>query len=128
MYTQGGGVNYGPFGSMHRDEWVSFIPSHPMGVLAYQEGSLRDFSVTAAPSSVADVEDEAAVAAVDSASVALEPQQFVEVGGTQWCLIPRANLASLNAVLHAFTYQITVLFDAEVQIGLIESPQGTIPA
>ena len=80
------------------------------------------------PAVVADVEDEAAVAAVDSASVALEPQQFVEVGGTQWCLIPRANLASLNAVLHAFTYQITVLFDAEVQIGLIEPPQGTSPA
>jgi hypothetical protein len=52
-----------------------------MGVLAYQEGSLRDFTVTAAPSSVADVEDEAAVGAVDSASLALEPQQFVEVGG-----------------------------------------------
>ena len=113
---------------MHRDEWVSFVPSHPMGVLAYQEGSLHDFTVTAAPSSVADVEDEAAVAAVESASVAFEPQQFVEVEGTQWCLIPRANLASLNAELHAFTYQITVLFDAEVQIGLIEPPQGIIPA
>src|SRR3712207_2675110 len=126
MYTQGGQLR--PIRQYARDEWVSFVPSHPMDVLAYQEGSLRDFTVTAAPSSVADVEDEAAVGAVDSASVALEPQRFVEVGGTQWCLIPRANLASLNAELHAFTYQITVLFDAEVQIGLIEPPQGAIPA
>jgi hypothetical protein len=126
MYTQGGQLR--PIQQYARDKWVSFVPSHPMGVLAYQEWSLRDFTVTAAPSSVADVEDEAAVGAVDSASVALEPQQFVEVGGTQWCLIPRANLASLNAELHAFTYQITVLFDAEVQIGLSEPPQGAIPA
>jgi hypothetical protein len=136
VYTGWAGVNYdaGSASTVRRDEWVSFLPHDTMRVLSYQEGSLRDFTVTAAPSAVADVEEEAAVAAVDSASVALEPQQFVGVGGTKWCLILRANLAVLNATLHAFTYQITVVVPAVDEDGTVlpvEShaiSQGTIPA
>jgi hypothetical protein len=80
----------------------------PEFIQPYQADDLLAVNVTAAPSSVAD-DDEANVAAVDFASVALESQSLPSVGGTPHCLVLRATVAALNATVHAFTYQVTVL-------------------
>ena len=75
----------------------------------YDENDLLAVTVTAAPSSVGDDDDEANVAAVDKASVQLEPQTFPGVGGTKFCLVLRATVAAHHAEVIAFTYQVTVL-------------------
>jgi hypothetical protein len=105
VYTGWVGVHFDGL----RQEFASFVLVQPGLIQPYQADDLLDVTVTAAPSSVADDDDEANVAAVDFASVALEPQSFPSVGGTPHCLVLRATVAALNATVHAFTYQVTVL-------------------
>ena len=94
---------------VRRAEVATFVLLDNQLIQPYLDEDLLDVTVTAAPSSVADDDDEANVAAVDDASVELEPQSFPGVGGNPQCLILRATVAACNATVHAFTYQVTVL-------------------
>jgi hypothetical protein len=110
VYTGWVGVNfYGGDGSVHREQAVSFVLLDNLVIQPYKEDDLLDVTVTVAPSAVADDDDEANVAAVDDASVQIEPQTFAGVGGTVHCLVLRTTVAALNATLHEITYQGTVL-------------------
>ena len=110
VYTGWVGVNHTGGGSLQRTEAVTFVLLSKNLVQPYQqEKDLLEVTVTATPSSVADDDDEANVAAVDKASVKLEPQTFPGVGGSPLCLVLRATVAALNATVHAITYQVTVL-------------------
>ena len=61
-------------GTVKREEFVSFLPIGPDIIHAYHKDDLIDSTVMVTTSSVADDDDEANVAAVDKASVALEHQ------------------------------------------------------
>ena|SRR5215211_766023 len=92
-----------------REEFVSFLPfDTALHVQQYNPGDVLDFTVTAAPSSVTDQEEEH-VTAVDSARVRLEPQVFPGVGGNPNCLVLRAAVAGLRSTVNLITYQVTVL-------------------
>lgn len=114
VYTGWVGVNFfGGGGTVHREEAVAFVLRAPQLIQPYPEGStLLDVTVTAAPSSTGNVDDEANVAAVDDARVRLEPQQFPGFQGTPLCLVPRATVAAHHATVHGITYEVTVLTEA----------------
>lgn len=105
------GVNFrGDGGSVHRDDCKSFLVTASKDVFTLgTEAELIAATVTVTPSSVADDDDEANVAAVDSASVRLEKQAFPAISGNPLCLVLRAKLAALNVTLHGVTYQVVVL-------------------
>ena len=111
VFTGWVGVNFrGDGGAVHRDNFESFLLTDSKAVHTFtSENDILDVTVTVAPSSVADDDDEANVAAVDTASVRLEPQVFGGIAGTPLCLILRGKVAALNATVHAVTYQVTVL-------------------
>lgn len=79
------------------------------GTSTQPEPAIISTTITAAPSIVADDDDEANVAAVEDASIDLAKQSLPGVAGMPKCLVLRAKLALLNVVIHAITYQVTVL-------------------
>lgn len=116
-------------GSTSREEASTFLPVGQNKVKSYAEGSLLDVTVTASPAVFADVEDEAAVVGIDGApAVRLEPQTFPGVGGDQFCLVLRVALAALNATLHTFTYQVTVLTQERSEFAELQLEPGARPA
>jgi hypothetical protein len=92
-------------------DWVRCFLLRQVGVIRpYRAGDLLDSTVTVAPSGVGDVEDEAALAAVDEAFVSLDRQPNLTVAGVpQFCLVLRAHVAALNSTVYAITYQVTIL-------------------
>ncbi len=98
----------GDDGTVHRTNVVSFVPIGPNEIRPYNDGDILDTTIICTTSSVADDDDEANVAAVDRASVKLEPQVFGGISGSPLCLILRATVAALSATVHAITYQVTV--------------------
>ncbi|MCW4352442.1 hypothetical protein ONR57_03900 [Hoyosella sp. YIM 151337] len=92
-----------------REELTSYLPVAATTINSYETASqILDVTVTAAPSSVADDDDEATVAAVDSASVSLRPQTLPGVSGSPLCLVFRARVAAHKATIHAITYQVAI--------------------
>jgi hypothetical protein len=103
-------------GSTTHDEAITFLPidDQPNSILAYERGSLLDHTVTASPATIQPVEDEANIFGVDVAkNVRLEPQTFLGIGGTKFCLVLHLDLVGLNITFTRFTYQVTVLTKAE---------------
>ena len=128
VYTGWVGVDFaGGGGSVHREEFVSFLCVSKNTVQQYLKNDLLDFTVTVAPASVADDDDEANVAAVDDARVTLEPQSFSGVAGSPLCLVLRADVAALNATVHRITYQVTVLTRGTEALDTIKIRSASTP-
>jgi hypothetical protein len=106
-------------GRTRSDTIVAFLPIHDTTIRDYQRAQkIISATVTVAPSGV---DDDATVFAVDRASVKLEPQKFVGIGGDPLCLVLRARIGINNGTLLAITYQVNILSDAGA--GLIDLPK-----
>ena len=129
VYTGWVAVNFEGGDSIDRDEFVSFLCTDKQKVQPYSKGDLNkdNFTVTVAPSSVADDDDEANVAAVDGADVELEQQPGI--AGSPYCLVLKTKVAALNATIHAITYQVTVQskFKEDLYLEPIEIPEESTP-
>jgi hypothetical protein len=119
---------YHPTDQLDQETFVSFLCPGKNLVQPYK-GNLIDFTLTAAPSSVATDEDEANIFAVDSATLELVTQKFPGVAGTLRCLQLKAHLGALNTRIDAITYQATVLSSAAPDHQLREIPvdENTVP-
>lgn len=116
-------------GSTAREEARTFLPlTDQQQIRSYQQNSLVDHTVTVSSATIAPEEDEATLFGVDGARVALEPQTFPGVGGTQFCLVLRVDLVGLNVTLHRFTYQVTVLIDENTETTVIDLDRVQRPA
>jgi hypothetical protein len=127
-------VNFpGGGGSVHREECRTFLVDEDKGIFRFsKEADLLDVTVMMTPSSVADDDDEANVAAVDHAFVDVQvPQRFPAIGGDQVCPILQGRLATLNAQLHGVAYHVVILSKptdfSEDQRFIRGQPTGTAP-
>jgi hypothetical protein len=118
VYTGWVVVNFNVGNTLDHADVKTFVPLDPNTIQPYGEEDIIGVTVTAAPSSV-DVVSTGGTAAVDEASVKLEPQV-----GAQ-CLVLRAKLAAAKAHLIAFTYQVTVLTKADKGLPAPISPGPT---
>lgn len=109
VYTGWVTVNHNAGGATVPEEALSFVMLDTQFIQPYNIGEILDITVMVAPSSVADDDDEANVAAVNRASVVLEPQTFGGVAGNPNCLVLRARLGAHHANVISITYQVTVL-------------------
>jgi len=50
------------------------------------------------------------------------------IGGDPFCLVLRVDLAGLKVTFHRFTYQVTVLIDANTETDVLELQPGEVPA
>jgi hypothetical protein len=129
VYTGWVTPSFGAGGSTAREEARTFLPlTNQQQIRSYQQDSLVDHTVTVSPATIAPEEDEATLFGVDGARVALEPQTFPGVGGTQFCLVLRVDLVGLNVTLHRFTYQVTVLIDENTETTVIDLNRVQRPA
>jgi len=129
VYTGWVTPSFGAGGSTVREEARTFVPLNTQPqIRAYQRDSLVDHTVTVSPATIGPEEDEATLFGVDGARVALEPQSFSGIGGTQFCLVLRVDLVGLNVTLHRFTYQVTILSKVESEDLLIDLNRGDRPA
>lgn len=95
---------------VHREKITSFIPINATHINTYVSGPI-DVTVTCVPSSVADEDDEANVAAVDWCRVDWGPQNVSHVGDVD-CLTLVALVAAHKATVISVAYQVTVLMPA----------------
>ncbi|MFE2492107.1 hypothetical protein ACFXGR_54985 [Streptomyces mirabilis] len=110
---------------LFRQQIVSYVPTAPLIVQTVPtRGLLLGKTVTASPASVA-LDEANTIFAVDSASVALEPQKpFQGAEGAPFCLILRMNVAIQRGSLLRITYQVTALW-SDVTIALTPEQPGT---
>jgi hypothetical protein len=111
VYTGWVAATHGAGGSLTRNIANSFVPlDGNRRVQTFLPGNVDlgdvEITVTAALSSFGDAPS---VAAVDRASVTLEPQTIGGVGGNPLALVIQATLAAHEGNVHAFSYQVTVL-------------------
>ncbi len=100
----------GDGGQVHREKYQSFLPKDGgFHILTYAPGTEIDATVICVPNSVAGDDDEANVAAVDTAIVQLKPQTFPGIGGNPLCLILDFKVAALNTTLHSVSYHVTII-------------------
>ncbi|MBB3039734.1 hypothetical protein [Hoyosella altamirensis] len=123
--TYGGwiAINFGDSGSTtRRGDITSFLPIESNTINTYEDSAqILGFTVSAAPSSVADDDDEANVAALADATLLLRPQAFAGIAGSPLCLVFKARIGVHKGIVSAITYQVTV----QSRIG--ESKDGTLP-
>lgn len=110
VYTGWVAATHGAGDDLTRNTAISFVPLEGRTVQTYLPGN-QDLGgveaiVTAALSSFGDAPS---VAAVDRASVSLEPQNLENIAGQPLVLVLRATLAAHEGNVHAFAYQVTVL-------------------
>ena len=121
-------------GTVHRDTCRAFLVNEKKHIFKFvEEADLLDVTVCMTPSSVGDDDDEANVAAVDSATVLVQPQTLPGIGGQQACPILQGRLAALSANIIAVAYHVVLLSkptdipeDARFLDGDLSS--GTAPA
>lgn len=111
VYTGWVAATHGAGNDLTRNTAISFVPlDGNRRVQTFNPGNVDlgqiEAVVTASLSSFGGDPD---VAAVDRASVRLEPQTFGGVGGNPLVLVLRATLAAQDGAVHAFAYQVTVL-------------------
>jgi hypothetical protein len=91
--------------NIFRDELRSFLPVRAMTIKAYQPDSLVDSTAMATVATISGDQGKAVLVGIDRVvSVQLEPQ--ANLGE---CLMMRVELATLNAQILRYTYQVTVL-------------------
>ena len=129
VYTGWIAATHGAGGDLTRNTAISFVPlDGSRNVQTYLPGNVDlggvEVIMTAALSSFGD---RPSVAAVDRATVSLEPQTFGGIAGNPLVLVVRATLAAHEGNVHAFAYQVTVLahpslFGQILTLGAQETP------
>ncbi|MFI6866636.1 hypothetical protein [Nocardia sp. NPDC050406] len=126
------GFAAGDINAVAQESYKSFVPLDVNGrVLTYDPGAPFNVTVSVAPASFAcssDFEDEPGTTAVNSATVALEPQIFGGVGGTPNLLVLRAELAAQRSTIFSITYQVTTAAPAAAVLDELNLSLGAAPA
>jgi hypothetical protein len=100
---------------LHEEEVRTFLPFAPMKIMSYEaESDLLDVTVTAAPTLIQPGPTQPVLFGLLEASVKLEPQLFLGVGGEQLCLVLRVDLVGINVQILRITYQVTMMYVAGV--------------
>jgi hypothetical protein len=111
VYTGWLSVNLATGSNLHRETFVSFVPNGLGQIQTFKPDNEGDLGVVQAvvTASLSSFGDSPVTAAVDRASVSIEPRQFPGEGGSPRVLILRARLAVSEGTIHAISYQVTVL-------------------
>ena len=110
-------------------ELALFLPYEPGSVWYYAEGpDLISTSVMVAPSSFLGDDDERNLIAVDSATVALEPQVFGGQAGSPECLVLRVNAAVSRGDLFRIAYSVNVVSSTRTSLKPIKLDDDDRPA
>lgn len=121
-------------GSVQRDTADTFLLLNPQDdpspgkpkIQPYSGNEILAVTITASPSAVGDDDDEANVAAIDSARVVVRSKSFPGIAGTKEYLVLRARVAAHRANVIAFTYQVTLLSLArEIQDPIVVDEDDT---
>jgi hypothetical protein len=117
VYTGSVGVSGYHMGDvLSRLEVVTFLPFEDLKLRLYDAASILDHTVMVTPETVA-LEEEDALFGIDTvSSLKLEPQLFKGLPGQQFVLVMRLTLAGLNAHMHSFTYQATILANEQLPV------------
>jgi hypothetical protein len=100
--------------NLFREQILSFVPLSPGKVQEYRDVDATGRRVTSAivVATISSIAGDIETAAVDFATVSLQPFQFPGVAGTHFLLVLQATVAAQDGTVHGIAYQVTVLTDA----------------
>jgi hypothetical protein len=125
---------FGVGGPLSRDTALSFVPNGPgttpgtVAIQTFKRGNVDVGAVEAIVSSaLSSLAGRPEVAAVDHASMALEPRLFPGFDESHLVLVLRARLAAARGVINAISYQVTVLAHPTLVGDVLSLPSTTAP-
>jgi hypothetical protein len=129
VYTGWLEVTLGAGSTLFRDTAISFVPNELGQVQTFKPDNEGDLGVvraivTASLSSFGSSPD---TAAVDRASVFVEPRTFPGIAGSPRVLILRVRLAVADGAIHGVSYQVTVLANPLLLDTVLTLSDGATP-
>ncbi len=111
-----------------REEVISFVPLDNGEIQRFELGNQDLGNVTAVvTASLSSFADEPNTAAVDNATVRLEPRTFPGIEGSPQVLILRARVTVAGGKIHGISYQVTVRAHPSLLVETLDLPDSTQP-